>query len=45
MGEDNMYKNNGEELVLASLSELYSELDVISVSTSRPSIRYVKLEY
>jgi len=32
-----MYKGNEKELVLASLSNLYSELEVIFVSASGPS--------
>ena len=37
MGEDDVYIGNGEEVVLALLSDSYSELDTISVSASRPS--------
>ena len=37
MGEDDIYIGNREEVVLASLSDSYSELDTISVSASRPS--------
>jgi len=29
-----VYKSNGKELVLVSLSDLYSELEVISISAS-----------
>ena len=32
--EDNIYKNNGEELVLVLLSDLYLELEMIFVSIS-----------
>ena len=32
-----MYKGSREEVVLALLSNLYSELDVISISASGPS--------
>ena len=35
-GED-MYRGNGEELVLVLLFDSYSELEVISVSASGPS--------
>ena len=34
MGGDDIYIGNGEEVVLASLSDSYSELDTISVGTS-----------
>jgi len=34
VSRDDMYKSNGEELVLALLSNLYSELEAISVSAS-----------
>jgi len=34
VSRDVMYKGNGEELVLASLSNLYSELEAIFVSAS-----------
>ena len=37
MREDDVYIGNGEEVVLASLSDSYSELDTISISASRPS--------
>ena len=37
VGEDDVYISSGEEVVLASLSDLYSELDVISVDTGRLS--------
>jgi len=33
-----MYRYSGEKVVLPSLSNLYSELDVISISASRPSL-------
>ena len=32
-----MYKGNEKEVVLALLSDSYSELNTISVSTSKPS--------
>jgi len=35
--EEDMYRGNGKELVLASLSDSYLELEAISVSASRPS--------
>ena len=35
MEEDNMYKDSSKELVLALLSNLYSELEAISISASR----------
>jgi len=35
-GED-MYRDNREEIVLISLSDLYLELEAILVSASRPS--------
>jgi len=34
MGKEEIYNSRKEELVLASLSELYSELNAISVDTS-----------
>jgi len=34
MGKEKIYNSRKEELVLASLSELYSELNAISVDTS-----------
>ena len=34
MGGDNVYIGSGDKIVLASLSNLYSELDAISVGTS-----------
>ena len=37
IGRDDIYKDNEEKLVLASLSDLYLELEAISVSASRPS--------
>jgi len=37
IGKDDVYIDNGEKVVLALLSNLYSELDAISVGTSRPS--------
>jgi len=40
-GGDNVYKGNGKELVLASLSDLYLELEVISVSASGPSSCFI----
>ena len=35
--EDNIYKSNKEKLVLVLLSDLYLELEIISVSTSKSS--------
>jgi len=37
MGGDDVYISSGEEVVLASLSDSYSELDTISVGASGPS--------
>jgi len=37
VSRDDIYKDNEEKLVLASLSDLYSELEAISASASRPS--------
>jgi len=37
VGRDDVYIGSGEEVVLALLSNSYSELDVISIGTSRPS--------
>ena len=37
MEEDEIYSGNGEKSVLTSLSDSYSELEAISVSTSGPS--------
>ena len=34
MGGDDVYIGSGDKIVLASLSNLYSELDAISVDTS-----------
>ena len=36
IGREDIYKDNREELMLASLSDSYSELEVISVSVSGP---------
>ena len=38
---DNIYKGRRKELVLASFSESYSELDVISVGTSSTLLVYL----
>jgi len=35
MGRDDMYKSSEKKFMLSLLSNLYSELDVISVSASR----------
>ena len=40
MGKEEIYNSRKEELVLASLSELYSELNVISVDTSNTFLVY-----
>ena len=37
IGGDDVYKGNGEDLVLVSLSNSYSKLKAISVSVSRLS--------
>jgi len=37
VGGEDIYRGNKEGLVLASLSDLYSELETISVSISGPS--------
>ena len=44
MGRDDVYKDSGEKVILASLSNSYSELDTISISASRPSF-YPTLHY
>jgi len=41
---DEVYKDNRKELVLALFSDLYSELEAILVSASRPS-SYLTLYY
>ena len=43
MGENNVFNGKGEKLVLASLSESYSELDVISIGTSSVLLIYLIL--
>jgi len=43
-GGDNIYKGNGEKLVLVSLSDSYLELKAISVNASRLS-SYPTLHY
>jgi len=43
MGGENVYNSKREKLVLALLSESYSELDVISVDTSSTLLVYLTL--
>jgi len=41
VGGDKVYKGNGKELMLASLSNLYLKLEVILINTSRPSFCFI----
>ena len=44
IGKDDVYSSKGEEPVLASLSDLYLELEIISVNINGPS-SYPTLHY
>ena len=43
IGEKDIYNSKREKLVLASLSESYSELDAISIDTSSTLLVYLTL--